>query len=456
MADRLFTVEALVESLTSCCGDESSDYLLAYSGGLDSTVLLHALAVARDSTALPHFKLTVVHVNHGLHSAAADWQAHCEQVCQNLGLSCRVEVIETQPPAGESIEAWARQARYAALAKHCSEKTLLLTAHHRDDQAETLMLNLLRSSGPQGLAAIPVLRTLDGEHAATRVCRPLLTFSRQVLKDYAQQQGLRWVDDPSNQDDTYDRNYLRLNVLPLLEQRWPAYASSLGRVAGIQSEVVALLDEIAMQDLSNVVKPSGLACSIAGLQELSRKRQENLLRYWFRKNGFYPPGHRQMKVLLEQVIAASSDAQPQLRVGQVLLRRYRDSLTMQLAPPPAVQAPSCTWNLSRELDIAVGILRAERITAGGIDAGRISGDSVEVRFRQGGERCRPAGRQGSHPLKKILQELEIPVWLRGQVPLIYIGDELVAVADYFVCEGFQARAGEMGWCIQWLRRCEDE
>jgi tRNA(Ile)-lysidine synthase len=450
MTDRLFTVQALLEGLPGGAADQRPDYLLAYSGGLDSSVLLHALASASQSTSATAFNLQVVHVNHRLQASADDWQRHCEQVCQRLGLRCITEVIDRRPQAGESIEAWAREVRYQALAKHCNENTCLLTAHHQDDQAETLMLNLLRGSGPHGLAAISTDRPLNQADATIRICRPLLGFTHQSLREYAEREGLSWIDDPSNQDDSYARNYLRLQVLPILGQRWPSYADSLGRAAMIQSEVAGLLDEIAAQDLAAVLDPSGLACSIRELQKLTRRRQENLLRYWFRSQGHYPPGVRQMEILLTQVITARADAQPQLRVGSVLLRRYRDELIMQQLVVVAA-GQSRRWELPGDLQLEQGLLRAECLPGQGISTARVGGAGVEVRFRQGGERCRPAGRQGSHPLRKLFQELAIPVWMRDQVPLIYIDGEIAALADYFVCEGFQAGPTENGWEIKWMR-----
>ncbi len=450
MSDRPFTVQALLESLPGGVTEERSDYLLAYSGGLDSSVLLHALASASHCAPVLQFNLRVLHVNHRLQRSADDWQRHCEQVCQGLGLSCISEIVDSSPQAGESIEAWARQVRYQALAKHCRDNTCLLTAHHQDDQAETLMLNLLRGSGPHGLAAISSVRPLNPADSTTQIYRPLLGFSHRSLLDYAVREGLSWIEDPSNQDDSYARNYLRLHVLPMLAQRWQGYTESLARVATIQSEVAGLLDELAGQDLAAVVDPAGLACSIQGLNRLTRRRQENLLRYWFRSQGHYPPSGRQMAVLLEQVIAARQDAQPQLRVGPVLLRRYRDALIMQ--PQQTMPAgQDCVWDLSRVLQLGLGQLRAECRSGQGLSGKRINRECVEVRFRQGGERCRPAGRQGSHPLKKLLQELGIPVWMRAQVPLIYVDDEIAAVADYFVCEGFQASTAQQGWEIKWLR-----
>ncbi len=448
MTDRLFTIEALVDSLRSCTEEQGTEYLLAFSGGLDSSVLLDAMHRASRAAELPDFSLTVVHVNHGLHRDADSWQRHCEQVCSSLNLHCISERLDSAPLAGDSIEAWAREARYRVLARHCDKKTVLLTAHHQDDQAETLLLNLLRGSGPHGLAGMPVLRMLNRAEGLIPLCRPLLGFSRESLQNYAQQQGLNWLDDPSNQEPAYDRNYLRLKVLPMLQQRWPACHRSLRHAAEIQADVVSLLDEFAARDLQGIVNASGLVCSIPDLLALSPVRQENLLRYWFRSQGLYPPGRRQMVSLRQQMLQAERDTQPQLKIGAVLLRRYRDQLHLELQPEKNI-SQDCVWQLSEPLALEGGILRATATLGQGIAADRIGATQVQVRFRQGGERCHPVGRQGSHPLKKIFQELDIPVWRRDQVPLIYVDDEIVAVADFFICEGYQAGAGESGWQIEW-------
>ena len=270
---------------------------IAYSGGLDSHVLLHALVALRATHPL---RLVAVHIDHGLAAQSGAWSQHCSAVCQALEVAFVLESVQVQGGSGEGTEAAARRARYAALARHVGPGEVLLTAHHQDDQAETLLLQLLRGAGVQGLAG---MREAMG-FAAGRHLRPLLGFSRAALRHYADSAGLQWIEDPSNADVGYRRNLLRHDVLPLLTQQWPQAAALLARAAQHAGEAALLLDELAAADLDRCRwRDTATVLSVSALQALSPARQRNVLRYWLRVRGFLAPSTLHLETLVGQLHA---------------------------------------------------------------------------------------------------------------------------------------------------------
>lgn len=412
-------------------------YWVAYSGGLDSHVLLHLLAQLREQPELP--VCHAVHVHHGLSANADHWVEHCEATAAQLQIPLTVLHVDAQAKEGESPEAAARDARYAAIAELLVEGDCLLTAHHQEDQAETLLLQLLRGAGPKGLAAMPIWQPFPpAVHA-----RPLLTNSQQQLLVYAKQHGLSWIDDESNADTRFDRNYLRHEIMPRLQKRWPATARVLSRSASHHAEATDILDEVAQQDLLQVRVENALLIPV--LCQLSLARQKNLLRYWLLSLGLSQPGSVHLQHILDDVLMAVVDAEPRVTWPGAEVKRYRDRLyaSGQLSEfdgsqvlvwdgqsPIALDGLACHWLAVS--DQGVG-LRAELL----------QGD-VEVRFRQGGESIQPVGRRGRHALKKLFQEQGVPPWQRDRLPLIYINDQLVAVANLWVAEGYQAEQQEAG------------
>ncbi|MCU7883559.1 MAG: tRNA lysidine(34) synthetase TilS, partial [Candidatus Thiodiazotropha sp. (ex Lucinoma annulata)] len=274
------TATRLLESLkqlpqASCCH-------LAFSGGLDSCVLLHLLAELR--LQLP-YELRAIHVHHGLQAEAGEWQRHCENICESHDIPLDNVQLTLTPIAGESIEAVAREARYQAFAECMGEGDLLLTAQHQDDQAETLLLQLLRGSGPAGLAAMPLLARFEPGWLA----RPLLQVSRLTLEAYAQQHALTWHDDPSNQNLRFDRNFIRHQVMPLLRSRWPAASMTLSRAARFSGELLTLVKEEAEEDLVKARYGDSDTLSITALKQLHSVRLRNLLRHWIAASGATMP-----------------------------------------------------------------------------------------------------------------------------------------------------------------------
>lgn len=425
-------------------------WCIAYSGGLDSTVLLH-LAVACRST--QSITVTALHVDHGLHPQAADWSEHCRQQCRRLDIPLEVIQVEARAGKGESPEAAARSARYEAFAGRVGEGDCLLTAHHRDDQAETVLLQLLRGAGPHGLAAMPALeRFAGGWHA-----RPLLQYDRDDLLQHAEAHGLEWIDDPSNADTGLRRNFLRHEILPRLKEVWPAAARTLSRSATHNAAAARLLDELARDDLATLADHDTDTLSIAGLKRLGADRQANALRAWLHDRGLPLPSTAHLDRLRSDVLDASPDSNPLLTWPGAEVRRYRDRLYAMPPLPAHDSSMVLTWDMATSLVLpAGGRLAAARCISGDEDTGpclRLPTDDdgpVTVRFRQGGERCRPAGRDGSHSLKQLLQETGVPPWQRERLPLIHYGEALVAVAGVCVCEGWQASPGIDGIRVQYL------
>jgi len=418
-------------------------YWLAYSGGCDSHVLLHAAAQLQRRGAIA--PLHAVHIDHGLHPASADWARHCTAVCASLELPLLCLRVNARPAPGESPEAAARQARYRAIAEVTEPGDCLLTAHHQDDQAETLLLQLLRGGGPHGLAAMPELAPFArGQHA-----RPLLAFPRAELQGYAEAQGLRWIDDPSNADTGYDRNYLRREVLPALRGRWPAVARVLTRSAAHQAEAAQLLDVLAAQDLVSCRSEQPACLDIPSLLKLDEARQRNALRFWLKNLGYKLPDTVRLAHVQRDVLQAAQDRMPVVSWEGVELRRYREHLYALAPPAPGEVNAILTWDLHGPLRLPDGAsLTALPAQGKGVKAA-LSDAAVTVRFRQGGEHCQISPRGSTRPLKKLLQERGVPPWLRERIPLLYVGERLAAVADYWVCAPFHAAADERGVTFEW-------
>jgi tRNA(Ile)-lysidine synthase len=397
---------------------------LGFSGGLDSTVLLHALMQLQ----LP-VRLRALHINHQISPNAHQWQAQCAVVCTQLGIEFiaeKVNVVNT----GKGLEDAARAARYAVFERVVGPGDYLLTAHHANDQAETLLLRLLRGTGLRGLAAMAAQRALGRGH----LCRPLLSFSRAELEGYAHEHQLIWVDDESNQDDHYDRNFLRNQVLPLLASRWPSFQRKWQQTAELCAQQEQLLESIAQEDLAQAAVRAervGQSISLDLIHSLSSVRQQNLLRYWLRSEGYSAPEQTHWQQIQRQLFGGREDAEANVTWGDVSLRIFRARLYLLPVELPAMKldlVASTERNLPRLM---------------------INLPNVEIRFRQGGERCKPTGRNHSQTLKRLLQEYGVEPWLRDSLPLVYSGDELVAVGDVWICAGFVAEEGEAGYLLAW-------
>lgn len=411
-------------------------YWLAYSGGLDSRVLLHLCVELRKQKP---FSLKAIHIHHGLSPQADHWLAHCQQVCEQEQVDFLHFAIDASPSAGDSLENHARQQRYEKLAAVLAPGDMLLTAHHQDDQAETVLLQLLRGAGLKGLSAMPEVKTVgSGLHG-----RPLLSFTRAELKAYATAQQLTWVEDELNRDPHYTRNYLRHDIMPLLKKRWPTVTAAIARVANHCAEAQQLLDSVAVLDIEQIKGTQPGTLSVRRLLELDPIRQKLILRFWIEAQGVLLPSTVKLQQILQDVLPARGDSSPCVTWGQVELRRYQDELYLLPTLPAHDKERVYVWNLTQPLSIpGIGELNAQPSKGSGLKA--VS--TVEVRFRQGGETYRLAN-GNHHDLKKFYQEQNIPPWQRDRLPLIYVQDELAAIPGYLIVEPFKAQSGEEGYVL---------
>ncbi len=434
-----FSPSALADALRRLGLSSATPLKIAFSGGLDSCVLLHGLCQLREAQAL---RLHVLHVDHGLHVHSADWARQAQQICERLNVPCTVERVQVAQAGGQGLEAAARRARYAALARHIGSGEVLLTAHQADDQAETVLLQLLRGAGVHGLAAMPAIMPFH----AGRLARPLLDFTRAQLAAWAAQENLSWIEDTSNSDLRFSRNYLRHRVFPLLEAHWPGASRRMTRSAGVAAEAVELLDELAESDLVVCHGAEEGQLSVSALRVLTAPRCRNLLRYWLRRRGFQAPSAMHLDQVLAQIMRDPRSNQATIRWPGLEVCRYRDELTARVPPGNMDPAWNAAWQLTDPLDIpGVGRLRAEPARGDGLSRERIAQVPLTVRLRQGGEVCRLPGRAHHHKLKKLLQEAGVPPWERKRLPLVYADGDLAAIGDRWVCEPYTARGDEPSW-----------
>lgn len=409
----------------------SPRYWIAYSGGLDSRVLLELCAQLYGGETAPDF--TAVHVHHGLHPEAGQWAEHCRGVSESAGIGFRLVRVDARPQPGQSPEEAARRARYEALRSLLGDGDSLLTAQHRDDQAETLLLQLLRGSGLAGLAAMPERTVFPPGF----LMRPLLAFSRAELQSYAESRGIGWIEDPSNRDLNYDRNFIRRRVVPLLRERWPAAPETLCRSAKHCAEAQETLASLARDLCAAARHPDRNTLLVTKLTAYSDADRRLVLREWLKAGGFRMPSRRILDQVSGDVLKAGADRNPAVRWSEGIIRRYRNEL--YLLPPIQGFDPTAVvaWDGESPLRLPDnGELRADPTDGRGIDADIWRSGTISVRYRRGGERFRPAGRGGSHELKKLLQEAGMPPWVRERIPLICLDGRLAAVGNGWLAAEF--------------------
>ncbi|KTD82773.1 tRNA lysidine(34) synthetase TilS [Legionella waltersii] len=384
--------------------------VVGFSAGLDSTVLLHTLS------SLPTLKnkLLAVHINHGISPKANVWQDHAEQISKGLGVEFKAQSIKFSRDA--NIEAQARAARYDFFYSIISKQDCLVLGHHKDDQVETLLLQLFRGAGIEGLSAMKEISTSE----SISIARPFLQCSRKDLERYALEHELAWVEDESNSDTRYSRNFLRHSMIPLIEEKWPGAKDSIARAADHCQEAAKNLEELAIMDCPNLLnKEKELV--LTDIRDLSSSRMINVLRYWLKGNAVLMPPTVILHRVLDEVLKAKTDAQPLVEWDRVKIRRYKDTLYLE----------SSKTNESVKLDITVEALVQDAISKGMFVP---ENAEIEVKYRQGGERFIWHGQTKS--LKKLFQEWGVPPWNRDKIPLIYINHQLAAVGSYAISDVF--------------------
>jgi tRNA(Ile)-lysidine synthase len=412
---------------------------VALSGGLDSTVLLHAMSVLARAG---NFSLRALHVDHGLQATSRDWAEGCGRFCAELGIPLTVLRLGLAPRPGESVEAAARDARYAAIAGELSRSERLLTAHHGDDQLETVLIQLMRGAGVAGLAAMPA-RTRCGTGWQLR---PLLAFKRATIRAYAVQHGLGWLEDPMNAALRFDRAWLRARVLPAIRERWPAAAATVTRSAAHLAAASRLLDAQATADAAAMLDDGRL--SLAALSGFDGDRQANLLRWWLRHAGMRPPPAARLTGALRMFLEARGDASPVLRWKDGELRRYRGRL--YAIPPTAAHVDPACADVTRLLSLGQGLGQFSLV------AGRAGGLPADVRwtigFRQGGESLRPHPGRPRKRLKDLCREAGIVPWMRDRLPLVFGQGRLAAVGDLWLDADIALPPGEPSLRPLWSNR----
>ncbi len=422
-----------------------SSILVGLSGGVDSVVLLHLLHKLSSRFS---WELSALHVHHGISPNADAWSDFCTQLCASLNITLHIERVDMAPLREHGIEAAARKLRHAAFAGQSCDYVAL--AHHADDQAETLLLQLLRGSGLRGASAMPVLspsRPADGSSPAVLV-RPLLHSSRQQILAYAAAHHLRWIEDESNADDSYPRNFLRHRVLPLLGERFPAYRDTLMRSAGHFAEASTLLDEMARQDGAGMI--AGETMAMHALQSLDPARAKNLLRYFLHGAGAPMPQLVQLDDMLHQLCAARPDAAVCVEYSGWQVRRYQDRVYALRVPEQFDPGLVLPWRGETELDWPALHARVSfrQVDGAGISLAELQRAPVTLRLRRGGETLRPHPNAATRTLKNMLQEQHITPWQRERMPLLYCGEKLVCVPGVAIAAEYRAHGREAAIAIE--------
>ena len=378
--------------------------VVGFSGGVDSTVLLYALCAKP-----PRLPVHAVYVNHGLSPLASQWQAHCESICNSLGVPFSARNITVSAKPRQSLEADARDGRYHTLLNYCAtHRGALLLGQHQDDQAETFLLQAKRGAGPKGLSAMPAITIRDG----VPVLRPMLHMPQSRITRIAQKSAISWIEDESNEDNRFDRNFLRNTVMPSLQERWPGIAKTLSRSAGLCAQQQQLLEEVADEKLTSVME--GDAISIALLQQHSAGWQQQIIRAWFSYQNVPMPGESQLEQV-QLMCAARNDAQPVVSLGGWEVRRYADKLSLvkPLCQPPqeALMASpdemlDYPWSASAKFSV---------------------NQTVRVLANMPAVQCRMNANSVSKPLKKWMKEWQIPAWERKHLPVLFIDQQPIAV-----------------------------
>jgi tRNA(Ile)-lysidine synthase len=427
-------VAAAVDAALATHVDAGARVAVALSGGVDSMVLLDAMAACANERSIA---FSAIHVNHGISPNAERWADFCAAQCASRKVPLATFRLRLERRRGQSLEALARTARYECLS--AADAEVIALAHHADDQAETLLLQLLRGAGPHGLAAMPHYRP-----GCPALLRPLLGLTRASLSAYAAARGLDWIDDESNVDRKHKRNVLRHAVAPLLAADFPGYPGALVRAAAHQAEASTLLDELAALDAAGAVDELGL--ERARLAALPAARAGNLLRWFMRREGLRRPSRARLSEMLRQLLQAANDAKVSIAHDGREIGVYRGRILIHARPP---EPYALAWHGELEVRLPGGVLTFVPVRGAGLCADRLKQVPVSLRSRGGGERIQLATNRPHRAVKKILQEAGLPRWERAALPLVWCGDELAAIPGIGVALAFQAARDGPGWTLAW-------
>jgi len=434
-ADLAVSPVAAAERLLRTVDLRGATVAVGLSGGVDSTMLLHVL---RALAPRHGYALHAVHVHHGISANADGWALFCSRLCRDWGVPLDIRRVKVGSSRGKGLEAAARQARRAAL-EAVSADTLAF-AHHLDDQAETVLLSLLRGAGVRGASGMPAV----GRLGAKLLLRPLLEVSRAEILRYAQANGLHWIEDESNRNPAYARNFLRLRVTPLLEQRYPRWRQAFARAARHFAEADGLLREIAGACVSGRLR-------VADLRSRPAPAARVLLREHLTANGLRPPPARRLAEMIRQLTGAAPGARIELAHDGAVVRAYRGELRIERPLPAAAAFAPMRWTGQRRITLPAlgGEIRFRRVRGAGVALAKLEGQSLRLHLRSGGERLQPDPRRPRRTLKNLFQEAAVPGWRRDRLPLLSCGEDLVWVPGLGVDARYRASAGELGVEPEW-------
>ena len=413
---------------------------VALSGGVDSVVLLHLLHQLQKTH---HYTLKASHVHHGLSKNADKWVKFCEKLCTKLSVPLDVHYIKLPQKKSLGIEGEARRLRYEKLLQ--SKTDLVVLAHHEDDQAETFLLQLIRGAGIKGLSS---MAHFDDSR---RLWRPLLNTSRTDIESYAKKHQLKWIEDESNQNIDFDRNFIRSKVLPILKNRFSHIIKVISRSTSHLAEAQYLLDDLAKIDLKSYLKSNNYKhkLQVKTLEKLSNARAKNILRYWLEVNDQLMPSKDLLDELLRQVLTAKKDAELKIQLSKDFeIRRYKDEIYIAEKNQKGQKNYEIIWKGESEILLPNGAqLNFKKVKGRGINFKFLDNQKLKIRNRQGGESFKPDSKRPTKKIKQLLQESDLPPWEREFLPLIFIGGELASVPNFGIDIKFQTKPNEVGLVV---------
>ena len=417
---------------------------VALSGGIDSVVLLHLLHQLQKKH---RFTLNAIHVHHGLSKNADKWVKFCEKLCEKLSVTLDVDYIQMPHKKSLGIEGEARRLRYEKLLQ--TKTDLIVLAHHEDDQAETFLLQLIRGAGVKGLSSMAHF------DETKKLWRPLLNTSRIDIEVYAKQHKLKWIEDESNQNTDFDRNFIRSKILPILKNRFNHIIKVISRSSSHLAEAQYLLDDLAKIDLKSCLKSDNYnhKLQVKTLNKLSLTRAKNVLRYWLELNDQLMPSKDLLDELLRQVLTAKKDAELKIQLSKNHdIRRYQDEIFIVKKNQNRLKNYEIFWNGESEILLPNGSkLTFKKVKGRGINLKFLNNKKIRIRNRQGGEFFKPDLKRPTKKIKQLLQESDLPPWERKNLPLIFVGDELAAMPNFGVDIAYQPKAQEYGLEVIWSR-----
>lgn len=420
----------------------ASHLYVGYSGGVDSHVLLHLCASIKELKD----KITAVYVHHGLQTQADTWARHCETISEALGVDFLMLRVNANASRGESPEDAARNARYNALKPLLGVDDVLMVGQHREDQLETVLMQLFRGGGLPGLSGMPE----NMPFGWGVLIRPLLNVAKAAVNDYAETHQLNWIEDPTNQQCDFDRNFIRNEILPRLRQRWPSIDKTVARSAQHCADAQQLLSEWTGDLFDLAYDSDDQTLNIARLTALTPNQRSWVLRQWFAVLCLKPPSQAVLQAIVEQVLHAGRDANPEIQNQGHFFKRYRQKLFCLNAASLQRESNEKVWPAQESsLLMANGYALGRVESASGISQRLWQASEVTVSCRQGGEKIKLPGRSGHYDLKKLYQQAGIPPWERETRPLVYLNGRLAAVAGLWIDEWAWAEDENGCYQLQW-------